>query len=67
MALHGDVIRVLDEVRGVGIQKVGYQIRAAQPPGRTARAAGWSSSAAAKSLELSVAQRRVKERASVTL
>jgi biopolymer transport protein ExbD len=33
LALHGDVIRVLDEVRGVGIRKVGYQIRAAQAPG----------------------------------
>ena len=33
LALHGDVIRVLDEVRAVGIQKVGYQIRAAQAPG----------------------------------
>src|SRR6201993_874322 len=33
LALHGDVIRVLDEVRGAGIQKVGYQIRAAQPAG----------------------------------
>jgi biopolymer transport protein ExbD len=33
MALHGDVIRVLDEVRNQGIQKVGYQIRAAQKPG----------------------------------
>ena len=33
LALHGDVIRVLDEVRSVGIQKVGYQIRAAQAPG----------------------------------
>ncbi|HJX98441.1 MAG TPA: biopolymer transporter ExbD [Chthoniobacterales bacterium] len=29
MALHGDVITVLDKVRRVGIQKVGYQIRAA--------------------------------------
>jgi biopolymer transport protein ExbD len=29
MALHGDVINVLDKVRRVGIQKVGYQIRAA--------------------------------------
>ena len=29
MALHGDVIRVLDEVRRAGIQKVCYQIRAA--------------------------------------
>jgi biopolymer transport protein ExbD len=29
MALHGDVVTVLDKVRRVGIQKVGYQIRAA--------------------------------------
>ena len=29
MARHGDVITVLDKVRRVGIQKVGYQIRAA--------------------------------------
>ena len=29
MARHGDVITVLDQVRQVGIQKVGYQIRAA--------------------------------------
>ena len=33
MALHGDVISVLDKVRSVGIQKVGYQIRAAQAAG----------------------------------
>ncbi len=33
MALHGDVIAVLDKVRTVGIDKVGYQIRAAQAPG----------------------------------
>ena len=33
MALHGDVITVLDEVRRAGIQKVGYQIRAATPGG----------------------------------
>ena len=38
MARHGDVITVLDKVRRVGIQKVGYQIRAASggaaaPPG----------------------------------
>ena len=33
LTLHGDVIRVLDEVRAVGIRKVGYQIRAAQAPG----------------------------------
>jgi len=31
MARHGDVITVLDKVRRVGIQKVGYQIRAATP------------------------------------
>jgi biopolymer transport protein ExbD len=30
MARHGDVVTVLDKVRRVGIQKVGYQIRAAQ-------------------------------------
>src|SRR5947209_5345179 len=30
MARHGDVITVLDKVRLAGIQKVGYQIRAAQ-------------------------------------
>ena len=29
LATHGDVITVLDKVRSVGIQKVGYQIRAA--------------------------------------
>src|SRR5205807_10195106 len=29
MALHGDVIRVLDMVRRAKIEKVGYQIRAA--------------------------------------
>ena len=29
MAMHGDVISVLDKVRTVGIKKVGYQIRAA--------------------------------------
>jgi biopolymer transport protein ExbD len=34
MALHGDVISVLDKVRTVGIKKVGYQIRAAQPAGQ---------------------------------
>ena len=33
MARHGDVITVLDMVRRVGIEKVGYQIRAAQPGG----------------------------------
>ncbi|MDQ2867430.1 MAG: biopolymer transporter ExbD [Verrucomicrobiota bacterium] len=31
MALHGDVITVLDDVRKAQIQKVGYQIRAAPP------------------------------------
>ena len=31
MAMHGDVISVLDKVRSVGITKVGYQIRAAGP------------------------------------
>ena len=30
MAKHGDVIRVLDHIRTLKIQKVGYQIRAAQ-------------------------------------
>jgi biopolymer transport protein ExbD len=29
LAYHGDVIRILDHVRAVGIKKVGYQIRAA--------------------------------------
>ncbi len=41
LAMHGDVINVLDKVRSVGIKKVGYQIQAAaaagapggQPPG----------------------------------
>jgi biopolymer transport protein ExbD len=38
MAMHGDVIAVLDKIRSAGITKVGYQIRAAgaqgaQPPG----------------------------------
>jgi hypothetical protein len=33
MAMHGDVIGLLDKVRQVGITKVGYQIRAAQAPG----------------------------------
>ena len=32
-ALHGDVIRVLDRVRSAGIQKVGYQIKTANPTG----------------------------------
>ena len=34
MAMHGDVISVLDKVRTVGIKKVGYQIRAAQKAGQ---------------------------------
>ena len=34
MALHGDVISVLDKVRVAGIKKVGYQIRAAQKMGQ---------------------------------
>jgi biopolymer transport protein ExbD len=29
LAPHGDIIAILDKVRSVGIQKVGYQIRAA--------------------------------------
>jgi biopolymer transport protein ExbD len=33
LALHGDVIRVLDQVRHAGVKKVGYQIRTAQPQG----------------------------------
>src|SRR5689334_15058943 len=33
MAMHGDVISVLDKVRTVGFKKVGYQIRAAQAQG----------------------------------
>jgi biopolymer transport protein ExbD len=33
LALHGDVIRVLDEVRHAGVKKIGYQIRAAQALG----------------------------------
>ena len=36
MALHGDVITVLDKVRSVGIKKVGYQIRAAAAAGAPA-------------------------------
>jgi biopolymer transport protein ExbD len=33
LAMHGDVISVLDKVRSVGITKVGYQIRAAAAQG----------------------------------
>jgi biopolymer transport protein ExbD len=36
MAMHGDVITVLDKVRSVGITKVGYQIRAAGASGAPA-------------------------------
>ncbi|MDQ2824615.1 MAG: biopolymer transporter ExbD [Verrucomicrobiota bacterium] len=36
MAMHGDVIGVLDKVRQVGITKVGYQIRAAPAAGSAA-------------------------------
>jgi biopolymer transport protein ExbD len=32
MAMHGDVITVLDKIRSAGITKVGYQIRAAGAP-----------------------------------
>jgi biopolymer transport protein ExbD len=40
LALHGDVITILDHVRAVGIQKVGYQIRAAQGSAGGARPPG---------------------------
>jgi biopolymer transport protein ExbD len=33
LALHGDVIGVLDKVRDVGITKIGYQIKPASPTG----------------------------------
>jgi len=33
LALHGDVIGVLDKVRDVGIEKIGYQIKTANPTG----------------------------------
>jgi biopolymer transport protein ExbD len=39
LALHGDVIKILDHVRALKIAKVGYQIRAAQLGG-AARAPG---------------------------
>ena len=32
-ALHGDVISLLDNIRDVGIQKIGYQIKAASTTG----------------------------------
>jgi biopolymer transport protein ExbD len=40
MAMHGDVITVLDKVRSAGITKVGYQIRAAGAPGAPATQPG---------------------------
>jgi biopolymer transport protein ExbD len=40
MAMHGDVITVLDKVRNAGITKVGYQIRAAGAPAGGARPGG---------------------------
>ena len=33
LALHGDVIDVLDKVRSVGIEKIGYQIKTASVQG----------------------------------
>src|SRR5205823_5728024 len=39
MALHGDVIKILDHVRALKITKVGYQIRAAQLGGARGGAA----------------------------
>jgi biopolymer transport protein ExbD len=33
LALHGDVIGVLDKVRSVGITKIGYQIKTASVTG----------------------------------
>jgi biopolymer transport protein ExbD len=33
LALHGDVIGVLDKVRSVGITKIGYQIKTSSPTG----------------------------------
>jgi biopolymer transport protein ExbD len=40
MAMHGDVISVLDKIRSAGITKVGYQIRAAGAPGAPAAQPG---------------------------
>jgi biopolymer transport protein ExbD len=40
LALHGDVIKILDHVRALKISKVGYQIRAAQLGGRAAAPGG---------------------------
>jgi biopolymer transport protein ExbD len=35
LAIHGDVITLLDRVRSAGIQKIGYQIKAASVTGST--------------------------------
>jgi biopolymer transport protein ExbD len=35
LALHGDVITLLDKIRLAGIQKIGYQIKSASPTGST--------------------------------
>ena len=35
LAMHGDVITLLDKIRLAGIQKIGYQIKAASPTGST--------------------------------
>src|SRR3954464_2891978 len=40
MSMHGDVIGLLDKVRSVGIEKVGYQIRTSGAGGGAAPAAG---------------------------
>jgi biopolymer transport protein ExbD len=40
LAMHGDVIKILDHVRALKIQKVGYQIRAAHLGGGPAPAPG---------------------------
>jgi biopolymer transport protein ExbD len=33
LAMHGDVITLLDRVRSAGITRIGYQVRTAQPQG----------------------------------
>jgi biopolymer transport protein ExbD len=38
LAIHGDVITLLDRVRSVGIQKIGYQIKGASVTGSTGTA-----------------------------
>ena len=35
LAMHGDVITLLDKIRLAGIQKIGYQIKSASPTGST--------------------------------